>query len=286
LAALDVAHRKKVRKRELQCGELQMSEIHPATIPIDRLAIIAAQVNAVHEQAHAAARTAIEHAVECGRLLREARDGIGHGGWLPWIKKNLKFGPRQAQKYLRLADYAAEMQNANCNSHLSIDSALKLLAKPEVVTDGEQDASVARESSPSVLFPDWIRTPRHVPPSGYMLIGRLGEVEAWIIPYVRPGCFFVTVIGPKARSGFFINGLRKAVRADAVAFVLDHLEFDADQATWQLEECVRAFAWNMWLYDTIQEWINSFGLPDLPDLVSLARYEWPILEVGQPGGAS
>jgi hypothetical protein len=59
---------------------------------------LAAQINATHDKAHAAVRSALEHAAECGRLLLEAKASVSHGGWLPWIEANLSFGPRQAQR--------------------------------------------------------------------------------------------------------------------------------------------------------------------------------------------
>src|SRR5262245_11195644 len=77
---------------------------------LDRLA---RQINSVHAVAHDDARRAIEGAVQCGHLLIEARRKVDHGGWLPWIENNLKFGARQAQKYMRLAERAGELPNAN-----------------------------------------------------------------------------------------------------------------------------------------------------------------------------
>ena len=91
--------------------------------------------NAEHGQAHAAAKTAIENAIECGRLLLEAKSQVAHGEWLPWIEANLSFGPRQAQKYIRLADHAAVLPNANCGSHLSINAALELIAEAPSCAD-------------------------------------------------------------------------------------------------------------------------------------------------------
>lgn len=46
---------------------------------------------------------AIDHARECGELLVQAKDQIGHGGFLVWLTDNCRVKPRQAQKYMRLA---------------------------------------------------------------------------------------------------------------------------------------------------------------------------------------
>jgi DNA N-6-adenine-methyltransferase (Dam)/Protein of unknown function (DUF3102) len=89
---------------------------------------LAGRIEAEHQAVHRAARTALEHAAECGRLLIEAKSSVGHGGWLPWIEANLSFGERQAQKYMRLAQNTDALPDANSNSHLTIDGALKLLS--------------------------------------------------------------------------------------------------------------------------------------------------------------
>ena len=52
---------------------------------------LAQRIEAEHQAAIGAARTAIEHAVECGKLLLEAKAQIGHGGWLPWVEAHLSF---------------------------------------------------------------------------------------------------------------------------------------------------------------------------------------------------
>src|SRR5262245_59683456 len=131
----------------------QVSDSKPATnaqASCD-LTGIAARINAAHERAYASARTAIEHAVECGLLLREALKTIDHSGWLPWIEQNLDFGPRQAQKYLRVADHADELRTANSKSHLlSIDSALKALVGPRAPVDEIEPPSDPDQNDPPI----------------------------------------------------------------------------------------------------------------------------------------
>ena len=62
-----------------------------------------------HAAINAAISTALDHAVECGRLLIEAKSGLPHGAWLPWVEANLSFGARQAQKYMQLAETKCEL---------------------------------------------------------------------------------------------------------------------------------------------------------------------------------
>jgi Protein of unknown function (DUF3102) len=97
------------------------------------LADLAARINAEHQAAFGHARQAVQHAAECGRLLIEAKAQVKHGEWLPWLEANTEVGPRQCQKYMRLAEGWAEIESkCEPNSHLTIDSAMKLLATPEL----------------------------------------------------------------------------------------------------------------------------------------------------------
>lgn len=64
---------------------------------------LAAGNNAAHDAAVRSATSAIEAAVQCERLLIEAKGKVPHGEWLPWIEANTRVGARQSQKYMRLA---------------------------------------------------------------------------------------------------------------------------------------------------------------------------------------
>jgi len=101
-------------------------------------ATLAEAINREHDAAQAAARTAIEHAIEAGRLLIEAKDGSGHGEWLPWLEANTRVSVRQAQRYMRVARAAIEGKYDGA-SHLSIEGALSALAPPKAETSDRSD---------------------------------------------------------------------------------------------------------------------------------------------------
>ena len=89
---------------------------------------LAAGINVEHRAAEAAARTAIEHALNAGRLLTEAKSQLPHGEWLPWLEANTEVSPRQSQRYMRVAKNWSAIEGKNdAASHLTIDGALKLL---------------------------------------------------------------------------------------------------------------------------------------------------------------
>jgi hypothetical protein len=64
---------------------------------------LATQIEREHRAALNAAACAIQHAIERGRLLLQAKATLAHCSWLPWVDANLSFGDRQARKYMRLA---------------------------------------------------------------------------------------------------------------------------------------------------------------------------------------
>lgn len=63
----------------------------------------AADINRHHQQAQAHASQAIEHAIEAGRLLLQAKEQLPHGQFLPWLEANCQVSARQAQRYMRAA---------------------------------------------------------------------------------------------------------------------------------------------------------------------------------------
>ena len=88
---------------------------------------LAQAIDREHEAALTAARTAIEHAAECGRLLLQAKPAVPHGEWLQWLEANTSVSARQSQRYMRLATAALEGKY-DATSHLTIEGALKAIA--------------------------------------------------------------------------------------------------------------------------------------------------------------
>jgi hypothetical protein len=82
-----------------------------------RLTELARQAEGEHQLACSTAWQSIEHVIRCGEVLAEAKAEIPHGQWLAYIADNLSFGPRQAQKYIRLAAHRDELAIRLLNSH-------------------------------------------------------------------------------------------------------------------------------------------------------------------------
>lgn len=86
---------------------------------------LASEINQFHELACRRAGEAIEHAKQAGRLLLEAKGALKHGEWLPWLEQNILVSPRQAQRYMQVAQgRALSLRSIKSDkvSHLEVDA--------------------------------------------------------------------------------------------------------------------------------------------------------------------
>jgi Protein of unknown function (DUF3102) len=74
-----------------------------AVAKVPTLSELATEINRNHELALDSMGKAFDHAVMAGLLLIEAKAQFPHGGWLKWLKANVKIGVRQAQNYMKKA---------------------------------------------------------------------------------------------------------------------------------------------------------------------------------------
>src|SRR3972149_5629425 len=86
------------------------------------LAVLARQINAAHHACLAAAQASLQHAVEAGRLLSEAKARCRHGKWLRWGGENCQFSERTAQVYMRVYERFSALPEVNAQraAHLSL----------------------------------------------------------------------------------------------------------------------------------------------------------------------
>lgn len=117
----------------------------------EELVSLAVEIREEHEacehdirSAEHSGQSAVERAINCGRMLHEAKEKAGHGNWLPWLDANFPADARTAQSYMQLAS------NAQTSAHFkSIDSALKALAEPRQPEGDERPGKFASDE-PSV----------------------------------------------------------------------------------------------------------------------------------------
>jgi len=91
---------------------------------------LAALIRREHEAASTAARSALEHALEAGRLLARAREGIEHGGWETFVRDRCGIAPRTARLYLRLDANRERLANRQRVAGLTVREAARVLAEP------------------------------------------------------------------------------------------------------------------------------------------------------------
>jgi hypothetical protein len=87
---------------------------------------LAQAIEREHQAVADAAQSALDHAVECGRLLIQAKTEVGHGDWLPWLEANCSVRPRTVQVYMRLARELPKLSEANTQrvAHLTVRDAI------------------------------------------------------------------------------------------------------------------------------------------------------------------
>ena len=86
------------------------------TLPDDDLTQLAQRITETHDAAMSAAKTAVERAIECGRLMIEAKAKVPHGEWLPWLTANTGVSHRTAQRFMRAATEASKNDTVSYSS--------------------------------------------------------------------------------------------------------------------------------------------------------------------------
>jgi hypothetical protein len=161
------------------------------------LSELAQAIDREHQAAHAAARTALQHALECGRLLLQAKAALPHGQWLPWLEANTSVTARQSQKYMRLATAVLEGKY-EATSHLSIEGALEALATPRTLpSPPDRTDYLPRELAPipqlgEGLVADFVVT--NPPFSPNWLEHRVAHAAVVIEPTTVPGYVWPAVV--------------------------------------------------------------------------------------------
>lgn len=145
-----------------------MSELVPR-----KLTLIATELRHEVEQAEGHWQSAVQHAIQAGELLTEAKAQVKHGEWLPWLGANFPASTRTAQGYMRLAERAEDAQRL---AHLGVGGALKELAAPKEDTPpgGHRRAAFEEMEALGVKFTATSLTlPDDLPFGKWVKIGRL-----------------------------------------------------------------------------------------------------------------
>lgn len=238
-----------------------------------RLENLVQRINEEHAAAETAINAALQHAVNAGRLLNEAKALVGHGEWRDWLLENFAGSERTAQGYMRVAGRLPELEaKAQRVADLSLRQALGLLARPsgaapERNADTEDPASELAATVAIAVS----NGPPLVPPPGHALLGtvavaldgrRVATDLAIIEPAVSTGYYFVSHVSlwdqhqlPENWQGDIV-GTAKPVRWDAIRRVLAIQGFpwwDA-RCEWEtIGNYDEPDTFNVWLFGSVEE---------------------------------
>jgi hypothetical protein len=104
------------------------------------LAALASTINEEHQQVVEASQSSLEHAIEAGIGLLDAKANVKHGTWEAWLKANCpNISLETVRLYMRLAKgeeklKKAAAENGNAVAEMSIRGAAKLLANKRSTT--------------------------------------------------------------------------------------------------------------------------------------------------------
>jgi len=82
-----------------------------------------AEITRLHHELKQLIVKSLQNAILIGELLTEQKVSLGHGEWTPWVKENLPFNPRHAQKYMQIYAHR-EALKAPSMAHLSMNEAI------------------------------------------------------------------------------------------------------------------------------------------------------------------
>ena len=89
---------------------------------------LAVRIRREHEAAANQVRRGLEHGINAGRLLLEAKAQVEHGQWLEWLRDYCYIPERTSQLYMRLAVHAEEFKSATV---ADLRGAVALIAKKD-----------------------------------------------------------------------------------------------------------------------------------------------------------
>ena len=117
---------------------------------------IAGAINAAHAGVEAAKREGARYAVECGRLLAQAKETVPHGGWDAWLRLNTTVSPRTAQLYMRIARHVeGDSAKAQRVAGLSVREAAAEATGPKRATATRKPLSPEAEHDFTELKQVW-----------------------------------------------------------------------------------------------------------------------------------
>jgi hypothetical protein len=109
-----------------ECTDKSITDLSRSNSLVD----LAAKIKAAHTAVDTALKQSLQHAMEAGKLLIQAKAEVPHGQWLPWLRDHCAISERTAQLYMRVANNREdiELQIRNDVADLTLSQAAAVLA--------------------------------------------------------------------------------------------------------------------------------------------------------------
>lgn len=234
-----------------------MIEVGQATVIAEQLV---GRIRDAHEAASAAARSALGHALEAGRLLAEAKDAVPHGGWADYVA-GCGMPTRTAALYMRLHRHRDRLDDRQRVADLSVRQAARLLAEPkgEAVIDADP-AGEAPLQVPAWYRPGHRHAGRHPSHACFMV---------WPHPAGEPWVHAIVMIPhdpTSPDSGALLEGPKRGIRVDRLSWLFDYKRGgglpDMRDPSWEIgeplpvtpEEIAAEPDYNTWLFSSPEDY--------------------------------
>jgi hypothetical protein len=217
------------------------------------LVVLVGQINAAHEAAAAALKSSVIHAMQAGDMLLEAKEQVGHGEWLPWLKANFPFSDRTARLYMQLA-----RKRVNVEAKMATVADLSLREAVDEITEREPETYLAS--------------------GGHVRVGVLetdrGFEEVWIAPSAFfPGFFFITHVLTPPAGHTVVTGSNRPVHAEGVGVFVEAMlgKLDVPPVLKWREAISHPWLKNHLLHDDTNSFAESISFEDCVDIATGRR---------------
>ncbi len=183
----------------------------------------AVRIRELHDQAHKLAAQAIDHALECGRLLTEVKAALPHGRFTAWVAEQCGFSDRTARRYMKLHAHRDTLPKG-----YGIRAALEHIgpAKSATVSDSwlPAEGAVEHRDRSGAVFTVW-----------------------------RVGDYAHALRRIDHDDGALLDATRRPIRADRIGDMLAHMGLpEPAKAGWQGACCRTAEAYRRFVFEDAQ----------------------------------
>lgn len=94
------------------------------------------EIYSLHKEIVGNLKSALENAVRIGELLTEQKKILAHGKFMEWVKANLPFNHRTADRYMSVYRHRDELKMDNVTNLSNAYGFLKQLTRPGLIEKG------------------------------------------------------------------------------------------------------------------------------------------------------